>query len=215
MKKIYISEYCQSLYKLIGLQSSVKLYGASGGERAAILDYVDHPLNNRWWYEDEFEKIEKMDTEKEKIERLETIRTWENPGEGSFYDDVSNIANSPHVLSTVEDATDFAWWDNGFSRMRLSTQVYQYEPILKYENLDPKARYLIRVSGYGDALIRVDGQRLEPVLYNKDFETFKEFVVPRRLVGDSEITITFDKPEESHLNWRKYSKVSDVWLIKR
>jgi len=180
-----ISEYCQSLYKLIGLQSSVKKYGASGSERAAILDYVDHPLNNRWWYEDEFKKIEKMNTEKEKIERLETIRTWENPGEGSFYDDVSNIANSPHVLSTVEDATDFAWWDKGFSRMRLSTQVYQYEPILKYENLDPNARYLIRVSGYGDALIRVDGQRLEPVLYNKDFETFKEFVC----VADKKVAI--------------------------
>ena len=210
-----ISDRCQVLFGLIGLQTSVKKYGASGEERGAILDFVDHPLNNRWWYEDQFGMIRKMPTEEAKKARLKIIREWETPGPGSYYDDVSNIANSPHVRSTVEDATDFAWWDNGMSRRRLSTQVFQYEPVLEYRHLDPDGRYLIRVSGYGDALIRVDGERLEPVVYNKAYETFKEFVVPGRLVGDMEIRVTFDKPEESRLNWRQYSKVSDVWLIKR
>jgi len=210
-----ITDYCEKLFHSIGLQTSVEKYSARGAERGAILDFVDYPLNNRWWYEDEFKKIDTMATDKEKRARLEVIRTWENPGPGSYYDDVSNIANSPHVKSTVDDATDFAWWDNGKSRRRLSTQVFQNQPVLEYTNLDPNARYLIRVSGYGDALIRVDGERLEPVIYNKELETFKEFVVPRRLVGDMEIKVTFDQPEESNLNWRKYSKVTDVWLIKR
>lgn len=213
--KIKIENYCQNLFELIGLQTSVKLYNASGSQRGAFLDFVDIPLNNRWWYEDEFNKIRNMNSEQEKRERLEVIRTWENPGAGSYYDDVSNIANSPHVTTTVYDAVDFAWLNSGLSRLRLSSQVYQNDPILEYENLDPNARYLIRVAGYGDALLRINGKRMEPINYNKEVEGFKEFVVPRNSVGNGKIKLTFDQPEESQINWRKYSRISDVWLIKR
>ena len=145
----------------------------------------------------------------------ELIRIWENPGKGSYYDDVSNIANSPHVTTTVYDAVDFGWWDSGYSRMRLSSQVYQNEPILVYHDLDPNGRYIVRISGYGDALLRIDGYRMEPTIYNKEVETYKEFVVPRMLVGDGKITLTFDRPEESHIRWKYFSRISDVWLIKK
>ena len=213
--KIKIEEYCENLFNIIGLQTSVKLYNASGSQRGSFLDFVDFPLNNRWWYEDEFNKIRKLSSEKEKLERIEIIRSWENPGVGSYYDDVSNIANSPHVTTTVFDAVDFAWLDGGYSRLRLSSQVYQNDPILEYENLDPNARYLIRIAGYGDALLRINGERMEPIKYNKEVEGFKEFVVPRNSVGNGRITLTFDQPEESHMNWRDYSRISDVWLIKK
>jgi hypothetical protein len=143
------------------------------------------------------------------------MATWENPGPGSYYDDISNIANSPHVTTTVGDATDFAWWDNGNSRARLSWQTFQRDPILEYEDLDPNGRYLLRVCGYGEALVRVDGRRLEPIRYNKEIGQFKEFIVPRPLVGDGQLLVTFDQPEESQINWRKHSRISDVWLLKR
>ena len=93
-----------------------------------------------------------------------------------------------------------------------------------FKNIDMTPEEKIKaVSGLKEQLEEnfvILGQLLSEIKRNKLFKhkgykTFKEFVVPRRLVGDSEITITFDKPEESHLNWRKYSKVSDVWLIKR
>ena len=29
------------------------------------------------------------------------------------------------------------------------------------------------------------------------------------------INITFDEPEESHLNWRQHSKIFDIWLLKK
>ncbi len=213
--KLKIENYCADLFNLIGLQTSVELYQASNSQRGCILDFVDYPLNNRWWYADEFKKIQQLETEEEKKDRLETIRTWENPGTGSYYDDVSNIAKSPHVTTTVYDAVDFGWWDSGYSRMRLSSQVYQNDPKLEYKNLDPNARYFVRVSGYGDALLRIDGHRMEPILYNKEVEQFKEFIVPRQLVGDGKISLSFDRPEESHIRWKFYSRISDVWLIKR
>ncbi len=210
-----IEDYCRDLFESIGLQTSVEKYEASNSQRGCILDFVDYPLNNRWWLTDQFELIEKMDSEEEKNERIMVIANWENPGPGSYYDDVSNIANSPHVTTTVYDAVDFGWWDGGYCRWRLSSQVYQNDPILEYEDLDPNARYIVRVVGYGDALIRIDGKRLEPLVYDKEIEGFKEFIVPRNVVGDGKITITFDRPEESHLRWRNYSRISDVWLIKR
>jgi hypothetical protein len=175
---------------------------------------VDYPLNNRWWLSDQFEKIEHMDNEAEKLAALEVIAKWANPGKGSYYDNISNISQSPRVKTTVYDATDVAWWDDGKSRKRLSTQLFQNFPKLVYEDLDPKARYLIRIAGYGDALLRVDGERISPTLYNKELEEFKEFPIGRRFFQDGKLEVSFDEPEESHLNWRQHSKVCDIWLIK-
>ncbi len=210
-----IEQYFEDLFESIGLQTSVEKYKASGAQRGCMLDFVDYPLNNRWWLADQFKTIDTLDTESEKANRLKTIANWEHPGSGSYYDNISDIAQSPHVTTTVYDAVDFGWLDGGLSRLRLSSQVYQNNPVLEYENLIPNARYLIRVTGYGDALVRVDGRRLEPVTYEKEVGGFKEFIVPMNVVGDGKMTLTFDRPEESHLNWRNYSRVSDVWLIKR
>ncbi len=209
-----IVDYCAALFQSVGLQTSVEKYKASGAERGAILDFIDYPLNNRWWLADEFKKVEKMATEKEKVARLNIIATWENPGDGSYYDNVSDISKSSHVLTVSDDATDVAWWDNGMSRKRLSTQLFQNFPLLRYNDLDPNGRYMIRIAGFGEALLRVDGERIEPTLYNKGYEEFKEFPLNPRFVSDGKIDVTFDQPEESTLNWRQRSKVSDVWLIK-
>ncbi|WP_285542572.1 hypothetical protein [Dyadobacter frigoris] len=102
----------------------------------------------------------------------------------------------------------------GKSRKRLSSQLFQREPALDYVNLDPGAGHIIRVAGYGEALLRVDGQRLSPKIYNKEENSFKEWIVPLSLTQDGKISVTFDGPEESDLNWRKNSKISDVWLLK-
>ncbi|GAB3898970.1 hypothetical protein GCM10028803_19310 [Larkinella knui] len=210
-----IETLCADLYASIGLQTSVPKYKAKNYERGCLLDFVDYPLNNRWWLADEFKKIRAMKTPKEQVERMHVIGNWETPGVGSFYDDVSSGGNSPRVKTISEDATDIAWWDNGSSRARLSTQTFQNDPALDYDNLDPGARYIIRVAGSGDALLRVDGYRLKPLIYNKAPETFKEWIVPLSLTQDGRISVTFDEPEESHLNWRQHSKISDVWLLKQ
>jgi len=210
-----IVDLCEALWQSIGLQTSVKKYQASGSERGAILDFIDYPLNNRWWLTDEFKKIEKMASEKEKRDRLEVIAKWEHPGDGSYYDNISDISKSSHVTTFSDDATDVAWWEGGLSRRRLSTQLFQNFPILKYCDLDPNGRYLIRVAGYREALLRVDGERIDPTIYNKGYEEFKEFPLNPKFVSDGKIEVTFDQPEESKLNWRERSKVTDVWLIKQ
>ena len=208
-----VVQYCDDLFESVGLQTSVPKYQARGYERGAILDFIDYPLNNRWWLKDEFNKIRKMKTEAEKLAKLEFIRNYENPGEGSFYDNISS-ADALHVISETDDAIDYLWENDGFSRKRLSTQLFQFSPVLQYNELDANADYLIRVSGYGEALLRANGELLKPTKYEKGFEQFKEFPLPKKLIKDGKLKITFDKPDEEHLNWRKQSRVTDVWVLK-
>jgi hypothetical protein len=208
----YLSD---ALYTSIGLQTSTEKHKPRGPERGVVMDFVDYPLNNRWWLQDEFVKIKAMSDPAKKLEAIQRIATWENPGPGSYYDDISSVTKGPRVKTISDDATDVAWWDGGKSRKRLSTQLFQREPELDYDNLDPSGRYIIRVAGSGDALLRVDGVRLAPILYSKEPESFKEWIVPVSLTKDGKISVTFDGPEESDLNWRKQSKISDIWLLKR
>jgi hypothetical protein len=212
--RIKIEDYCDDLFESIGLQTDVKKYKASGSQRGCILTFVDYPLNNRWWLEDEFKKVGEMESEGAKIDRINVIRTWENPGNGSYYDNVSNIVTGTRVSTTSYDACDVAWWDGGTTRKRLSSQLFQGSPVIDYENLDPNGRYRIRVSGRGDALLRVDGMRLQPIAYDKEIGGFKMFVVPMELTQDGKIKVTFDIPEESHIRWSKQSAISDVWVLK-
>lgn len=212
--KLKVFQYADDLFHSIGAQTSVSKYNARSAERGAILDLIDYPLNNRWWLEDEFKKIRKFTTEDAKLARLEFIRNYEFPGEGSFYDNISS-ADAKHVTSETDDAIDYLWENNGLSRKRLSTQLFQFTPTLEYDGLDPNSDYIIRVSGYGEALLRANGERLKPTKYEKGFEQFKEFPLSKDLIKEGILKIAFDKPDEEHLNWRKQSRVTDVWVLKQ
>jgi hypothetical protein len=207
-------KYLDDLFYSVGLQTSVKKYHASGAQRGCVLDFIDYPLNNRWWMEDEFKKIKELKTEGEKLAKLDFIRTYEAPGDGSFYDNISSN-DAKHVTSETDDAIDYLWDNDGLSRKRLSSQLFQFTPELQYNELDPNTRYLIRVCGYGEALLRANGERLKPTKYERGADQFKEFPIPDGLIKDGKLKITFDKPDEEHLNWRQHSRVTDVWVIKQ
>ena len=213
--KARIESLCADLFASIGLQTSVPAYQARSYERGCLLDFVNYPLNNRWWLTDTFDSVRTLKTTEDKRNRLREIGTWESPGKGSYYDDVSTTGKSPRVTTISDDATDIAWWQNGFSRARLSSQTFQRCPSLEYTNLDPRAEYRIRVVGFGEALLRVDGKRLGPLVYNREADTVKEWILPRSTTQDGHISVTFDEPEESHLNWRQNSRISDIWLLKK
>ena len=48
------------LFQKIGHQTSVPKYHGSGFERGCMMDFVNYPLNDRWWLEDQFDRIAKM-----------------------------------------------------------------------------------------------------------------------------------------------------------
>ena len=220
-----IDELCEALFRSIALQTSMSKYKASGAERGCILDFVDYPLNSRWWLEDEFKAIGALPSEPEKLARLELLRTWEHPGAGSFYDDVGNVAKSPHVVlgdfsplglrTARTPIPEVLWWDDGASRKRLAwMDVMNWPLAMHYTGLDPKADYVIRTTGYGTCLLSIDGQRVRPAIDRKGIGEFKEFPVPKDLLADGTLHLTFERPAE-RVNWRYQSRLSELWLLKK
>jgi hypothetical protein len=220
-----IVDLCDQLFRSIGLQTSVPKYHASGAERGAVLDFVDYPLNNRWWLEDEFHKVRVMPSDAEKRRRLREIAAWEDPGPGSFYDNVGNIAKSPHVVRAAFDAsagplrepgTTFWWWDQGMSRARLSWQVTTWPVALVYEGLAEDGTYVVESSGYGQALLRINGELVKPARDGRNMGEKKEFPVDPKFLKGGRLVLTWDRPkDEGHLNWRQKSRLAEVWLVKK
>ena len=63
--------------------------------------------------------------------------------------------------------------------------------------------------------MRCNGHFLTPTLYGKGIGEFKEFPVPAESLKEGKMVLTFDSlPDEAHLNWRRQSRVSEVWLLK-
>ena len=85
-----------------------------------------------------------------------------------------------------------------------------------YEALDPAATYVVRSTGYGQALLRMNGERVEPSLDGKAMDEFKEFPVAPKFIKERRLILTWDIPtNEGHLNWRRQSRLAEVWLLKK
>ncbi len=214
------------LFHFIGLKSSVEKYQASGYERGCSLDFLDYPLNNRWFLEDEFKGIRALPDETERVRKLAVLAAWANPDPGSYYDDIGHPGKSPHVKRTEGLNTDpymlrntnpgFWWWEEGFSRKRLSWQDTLDNPMtMVYDGLDPDASYVLRMTGNGKAHIRADGFALEASIHNTGVGELKEFPIPAALLADRSLTLVWDAMEQSELNWREYADIAEVWLLKQ
>ncbi|MEP6756857.1 MAG: hypothetical protein ABJA67_15240 [Chthonomonadales bacterium] len=227
--KIKITQLCEALYRSIGLQTSVGKYRASGSERGAILDFIDYPLNNKYWIEDEIGKAFKLPTEREKDAYLHRIATWEHPGKGSYYDAIGHVGKSPHEIRNekldgplldFDDSvpTGMMFWtgNNPLARVRQTWFSYETWPkALVYTDVDKNSDYKVRITGYGDCLLRVNGTRVKPTIDGRQVGEIKEFEIPHELFQEGRITLTFDTPFEPGVNWRQQSRLTEVWLIKK
>ncbi len=214
-----IEVLCAALFKSVQLQTSVEKYTASGTERGAVLDMVDRPLNNRWWLEDEFKKVlANADKEAQKA-RLVELATWED----GIYDDAGNISKSNHIvrgetthtdpLNLRDPNPDHVWKDNGNARERISWMTYMDWPIAARYTIPRKGNWFVKMSGQGDALVRIDGERVEPSAYGKLAGEKKSFKVPDSALEDGVVVVTWDVPDEAHLNWRQRSRLNEIWLV--
>ncbi len=223
--RAYIVDLCADLWESIGFQTSVEKYGANSGHRGAVLDYVDVPLNDRWWLEDEFDKVADIPEEPARVDRLRELATWETPGEGSFYDDIGHVGLSPHVVfpeglsahpMLFKQPNPTMWnHEGGFSHKRLawhSTLDWPHQ--LRYEGLNSGATYTLRLSGVGDAKPRVGETLLESTQYSKVEGELKVFPIPQELTEGGTLEIVFDKLDEQGINWRYQSRLSEAWLIR-
>lgn len=229
-------ELAEALFQSIRMQLSVTKYFAIDTIRGGNLDLIDSPLNNRYWLEDQFKQIEKLETEAQRLAAIDQIVNWENPGPGGYYDDLGDPSNQPHIVINGNYAKDpnsfhsaFAGLPGGYSleigriqKWRTSWKTYMQTiyglPLeLRYENLDPNAQYEVRVVYIEDIEIRLTAN--------------EGIVVHDYLMPDFHPRpLTFDIPVEAtrkgtlSLKWNidangdgpgRGCSVAEVWLVKK
>jgi hypothetical protein len=225
-------QLAEALYQSIRMQSSVALYRAIAMGRGATLDLIDTPLNERVWLSDQFAAIRALGSERERLEALDRIVRWTDPGPGGFYDDLGNPERQPHLVTPPpfrddpgpyhSGMTGFGWnpaWR--LSWMRHAEAYYDGSLEMAYDGLDPNAQYRVRVVYAGDIYSRTprvrltaDGtyevhglmdkpQPVEPV----------EFAVPRAATSDGTLRLAW-QVEPGIGGAGRGCQVAEVWLIK-
>src|SRR5579875_2637171 len=102
------------------------------------------------------------------------------------------------------------------SRARLSWQTTSWPRGIVYEALDPNAVYVVRETGFGNPLLRINGERVEPVIDGREMGEIREFPVDANLLKGGRLTLTWERPPgEENLNWRNKSRLAEVWLIRQ
>lgn len=237
-----IFELGEALFQSIGMQLSVQKYKAIAIDRGACLDTLDFPLNNRRWLEHEFADIQSIQNESGRIDALDRIVRWTDPGPGGYYDDLGNPSRQTHLVRDVTFAEDpeamrsprsdfeedlvvdepdekteglrrLSWMDH-------AETLYDAPLRMRYTGLDPDAEYKLRVVYAGDnpkRKIRLqanDNLEIHPYLSRP--VPFKpiEFEIPRTATRSGELTLQWFGEQGLGGNGRG-CQVSEVWLLKQ
>ncbi len=223
-------------------EESNALYGV----RSEGLVSLDHDFIGLGWLKRQLERA-RAATGDERRELLATIADYENPGPGGFYDNLGTYEHAPHLVNgyPYDHGQPYVgeMLDEG-NRISQRTMAYtQHEDRgleLRYEGLDPNARYRIRFtlvrpwfqpryaqhmnqkaqSIYADGIPLAEGLELPEKM--SDFFTFG---IPPEATRDGTLTISFRKMPDvaagdrvSVERWRNCggwgTLCSEVWLMK-
>ncbi|MBZ0258436.1 hypothetical protein K8I31_20380 [bacterium] len=228
-----VFELGEALYQSIRMQLSVEKYQAIHAERGANLDFIDRPLNNRNWLTQQFASIRKLDNESQRLQALDEIINWTNPGPGGYYDDLGDLANQPHLVRGEG-------WQNDPEFRNTSRMAFDYFPMrrmswvrfaetrygkpleMRYDGLDTNTQYRIKFvytgehEYHGDIKVRCEAEGVEIHPYRPKPDPVRplEFDIPKRLTQDGALSVKwFDNPERTGAG--RGCQVGEVWLMKR
>ncbi|MDB6037440.1 MAG: hypothetical protein JWM99_1281 [Verrucomicrobiales bacterium] len=235
-------ELGEALFQSIRMQLSVPRYQAIGVDRGASLDTIDYSLNNRRWLTEQFGDIRRLKTEAERLQAIDQVVNWTNPGPGGFYDDTGNIVRQPHVirgLTFEKDPASLVSSKVGFEEgdvvdepdekpeaaMRISWLDHAESMIdqplrMRYENLDQGAQYKIRVTYAGDApkrsirLVANNQYEIHPLIKKEFPYRPVEFDIPLGATREGTLELSWFREQGLGGNGRG-CQVSEVWLIKK
>jgi hypothetical protein len=233
--RAHVFELGDRLFQSIRMQLSVERHKAIAADRGATLDTIDEPLNNRLWLKRRFGEIRKLTTEADQLREIASIANWTDPGPGGFYDDLGNSTRQPHLVRGPGLARDpgfyetprvgfitgkraaerypISWWNN-------MEALYDAPLRLRYDELDPRASYVVRIAYAGDSpstkirLMADERYVVHPQITKPRPAALVEFDVPREATRDGHLTLTWYREAGLGGNGRG-NAVAEVWLIKK
>jgi hypothetical protein len=228
-----VFELAEALFQSIRMQLSVVRYQAIAVGRGANLDAIDYGLNDRAWLSDRFMEIRGAATEPERLAKIDQIINWTNPGPGGFYDDLGDLRQQPHLVRgdgfdkdpefrcsallgfgnrRPDQGWRVSWYNHAESLFDVPLQM-------RYTELDPAARYRIRVVYAGDmprvplrlvanGTTEIHGYKEKPSPIAP-----QEFDIPQDATRGGTLTLEWTRPPGLGGNGRG-CQVSEVWLIR-
>ena len=230
-----ILELGAALFQSIRMQLSVEKYQAIAVDRGANLDTLEVPLNNRVWLKERFAEIRSQTSEADRLQAIEAVVHWNDPGPGGFYDDLGNLARQPHLVGGLDYEKDPAFLASphvGFEEAEPGDRALRYSwlnhaesmndaPLtLRYTGLNPGARYRLRVVYAGDSpqrkirLAAGGGVEIHPLQLKPWPIRPIEFDVPAGAIRNGDLTLNWFREPGLGGNGRG-CQVSEVWLIKK
>lgn len=217
-----INFLADSLFEKIGAQLTVTRHHAAAWDRGAFVECLNIELNDSRSILNELSKAEQLQTREEKEAAVkDNILLRTSPGEGGFYDDFGsdgsrkrlegheNYKNDPGFFKTpfaaylmpsphIEDdpyRSPLAW------RQGVST-LYREPLIIRYEGLNPNARYTIQTVYARFKPIRIrlyagengDIKIHDEIKLEKDFTVAKN-LLPKYAYKDGRLKLWFTVPD--------------------
>jgi hypothetical protein len=233
-----VNELAEALFQSIGMQLSVVKYQAIDVGRGANLDELNVPLNNRVWLKERFAALRKLDNDAAIVRGIEEILRWTDPGPGGFYDDLGNPSRQPHLVRAGNYQNDPGYLETptiGFRsvpdwRRSWCTHVdglYETPVTMRYDDLDPHARYKLRVVYAGDNFdvkVRLVAVAASENAREKEIEIHPfqpkpqpvapvEFEIPHEATSSGTLTLTWHSNPDRGGPGRG-CQIAEVWLIK-
>ena len=213
------------MFKSIGMQMSVPLWGASGTERGAIMDALDQALWDRDWIKAELTKLLPISATPTLLAGVQHILNWEDPGPGGFYDNLGDAGRQPHLVHQKAWADDPGYVESPrcdfrhtqpgdkLSWAKYAETLYGSPLIMRYTGLDPNASYKVRAVYSGrykptmtltaNGRIKVHGPVATPAA-----PVPQEWPIPREATASGTLELRWDR------SVGRGAQVSEVWLIK-
>ncbi|MBI2300699.1 MAG: hypothetical protein HYU66_17460 [Armatimonadetes bacterium] len=225
-----IFELAEALFQSIRMQLSVERYQAIDIGRGANLDTVDVPLNNRLWLKARFAAIRELPAEADRLRAIGELLDWTNPGPGGFYDNLGVAGRQPHLVPgpgfdadpdfRESPLTGFGWHPDGPISWWTHAQTLYDRPLqLRYEGLDPTARYRVRVVYAGDSqrakirLVANEGLEIHPLIDKPSPIAPLEFDLPPDATQSGTLTLSWTRDPGAGGNGRG-CQVAEVWLVR-
>jgi hypothetical protein len=227
LDKLYA--FADSLFERIGYQTLMEKHKASGSERGVVMEFVNYPLNNRWWLEDQFALIEQTNDPAQQSEKIKNLINWDHPAPDSFHEIIGHVAFSPSIPKLLNGGDAMRhyqdmpmptqrWMGEKRRGLRQSWHNYLNAPNgMVYSGLDPKARYTVKLFAQQTSPLEIDGVRAKQIRTGETYDevTEQEFEVSPDSLQDGKIELTWEQLDETHLNWRNRHYVCELWVIKQ
>jgi hypothetical protein len=226
-----VFELGEALFQSIRMQLSVERYKAISVDRGANLDTIDVPLNDAAWLKQRFVGVRRLEKEPERLQAIDRIAGWTDPGPGGFYDDLGSLNNHPHLLrgpgfekdpdfrqSALVGFASFPGWR--MSWCRHAGALWDAPVRMHYAELDPTVQYKLQVVYSGDSFITTirlmanDSIEVHPYIKKARPVRPVEFDIPREATQRGELNLAW-YPEPGRGGNGRGCQVSEVWLIKK